>query len=82
MSPSTVEWSLPTTGVCLRQGDIIRTERNTPQELSDLWMILTSDCDLARAKHYGRLTCVPVMTMRRYLELFIFPSDVEMRSFE
>ncbi|MEA5365414.1 hypothetical protein VA596_38210 [Amycolatopsis sp., V23-08] len=30
-------------------------------------LVLTADCDLAHAKHRGRVTCVPLLTAREYL---------------
>ncbi|SDM91588.1 hypothetical protein SAMN04488074_12936 [Lentzea albidocapillata subsp. violacea] len=51
----------------LRQGDVLEAA----DPAASLWqrhlVVLTADCDLARAKHHGRVTCVPVLTEHEYL---------------
>lgn len=36
-------------------------------------MVVTADCDLAYAKHSGRITCVPLLTADEYLLEIYFP---------
>jgi hypothetical protein len=51
----------------LRQGDVLEAA----DPAASLWqrhlVVLTADCDLARAKHHGRVTCIPVLTEHEYL---------------
>jgi len=54
----------------IRQGDVLRAVDHT----ADMWhrwlIVLTADCDLARAKHGGALSCVPVLEYSNYLSTF------------
>lgn len=40
-------------------------------------MIVTGDCDIARNKHAGRLTYVPVLAARAYLSIFWLPRRLD-----
>ncbi len=57
----------------LRQGDVLRPLKDQ----GDLWdgisIVVTADCDIARSKHAGRLTCVPILSASSYLALFYMP---------
>ncbi|WP_338760895.1 hypothetical protein V7968_32605 [Nocardia vulneris] len=50
----------------LRQGDVLEATAT-----ASLWerhlLVITADCDLARGKHRGRVTCVPLLTAPEYL---------------
>lgn len=61
-SDEAVEWAFPPTGDRLCQGDVLASS-----ESSELAMILTADCDLAQRKNYGRLLCVPTLTLESYV---------------
>jgi hypothetical protein len=57
----------------LQQGDVLRS-LEPPAEIWDATVIVvTADCDLAKTKHAGRLTCVPVLPAPVYLSLFYAP---------
>ena len=66
------EWTEPPTGGPIRQGDVI----SSVGETSDVWrrnlVVITADCDLAKAKHDGALTCVPILRLTDYLLMFRF----------
>jgi hypothetical protein len=57
-------------GLPLRQGDVLISA----DQVSDSWLkiliVLTADCDLAREKHGGALSCIPVLTQDDYLIRF------------
>lgn len=54
----------------LRQGDVLQSLSTAPDRWRELLVILTADCDLARSKHAGALTCVPLLRSTDYLLLF------------
>jgi hypothetical protein len=51
----------------LSQGDLLVSTDPS----ADLLMVMTTDCDLARDKHHGRLTCLGLWPMERYLSEFV-----------
>jgi hypothetical protein len=56
----------------VRQGDIIR--RIQPVDAwDDVAIVVTADCDIARDKHAGRLTCVPLVPAEAYLSAYFLP---------
>lgn len=57
----------------LRQGDVIRPLESTDDPWNGIAIIVTADCDIARSKHSGRLTCVPVLPASTYLSFFYMP---------
>jgi hypothetical protein len=60
----------------LRQGDVIRPLTFSEDPWSGSAVIVTADCDLARNKHNGRLTCVPVLPIEKYLSMFYMPDRI------
>jgi hypothetical protein len=64
------EWTDLHVGMPLRQGDVLSSVGRTPDPWRQHLVVLTADCDLARAKHGGALTCVPVLTYTDYLLSF------------
>jgi hypothetical protein len=61
----------------LRQGDVVRSLAARPDPWEDLAIIVTTDCDIARGKHAGRLTCVPVLPAQAYLSAYYLPRRIE-----
>ncbi|WP_433231430.1 hypothetical protein ACQP2H_05610 [Micromonospora sp. CA-248260] len=51
----------------LRQGDIIEAVAAGASMWQRHLLVITADCDLAFAKHQGRVTCVPLLTTDEYL---------------
>lgn len=51
----------------LRQGDVLEAVDTAASCWQRHLLVLTADCDLAHAKHRGRVTCVPLLTAREYL---------------
>ena len=66
------EWSELHSGQPVRQGDVLAAIRHEPDAWRELLVVLTADCDLARAKHGGALSCVPLLTHGNYLLTFRF----------
>jgi hypothetical protein len=60
-------------GSSLRQGDVIRPLESDNDPWNGIAIVVTADCDLARSKHAGRLTCVPVLPASTYLSFFYMP---------
>jgi len=60
----------------LRQGDVVRSLAARPDPWEDLAIIVTADCDIARNKHAGRLTCVPVLPAHAYLSTYYLPHRI------
>jgi hypothetical protein len=56
----------------LRQGDVLRWPKNTAF-LEMAGVVVTADCDLARGKHWGRLSVVPVFALGDYVEELLAP---------
>ena len=54
----------------LRQGDIIEGCSPTLDAWSKFGIIVTADCDLARDKHNGIVSYVPILELSDYLRLF------------
>jgi hypothetical protein len=51
----------------LRQGDVLESVDPEVSCWQRHLLVLTADCDLAHAKHRGRVTCVPLLTAQEYL---------------
>ncbi|GAA1971849.1 hypothetical protein [Amycolatopsis minnesotensis] len=51
----------------LRQGDVLEATAPGASFWERHLLVLTADCDLARGKHRGRVTCVPLLTAPEYL---------------
>jgi hypothetical protein len=59
----------------LSQGDVIVWEE--PQDFqSKAAVIVTADCDLAKGKHWGRVTVIPMVPVRNYLEEVYLPNQL------
>lgn len=59
----------------LSQGDVIVWEE--PQDFqSKAAVVVTADCDLARGKHWGRITVVPLVQIEHYLEDVYLPKQL------
>lgn len=58
----------------LRQGDVLEAVHPEASRWQRHLVVLTADCDLARAKHLGRVTCVPLLTEQEYLLEMQIPS--------
>lgn len=56
----------------LCQGDIIQGCKPTSDAWSKFGIIVTADCDLARDKHHGIISYVPILELSDYLRLFPF----------
>jgi hypothetical protein len=64
----------------LQQGDIVEFESpvdSGPDILRRWGIIVTADCDLARHKHRGYLSYVPILTVDDYVSEFLLPKLVE-----
>lgn len=57
----------------LRQGDVIEAVDAEATKWRRHLLVITADCDFARAKHQGRVTCVPLLTQDEYLLEFQVP---------
>jgi hypothetical protein len=65
----------------LRQGDVFRWEsQQPPWELHGI--LVTADCDIARRKHGGILSYVPVLALADYWRLFTLPARIETQVLE
>jgi hypothetical protein len=52
----------------LRQGDVIEWHQAQQDRWRSAGIIVTADCDIAKGKHSGILSYVPVLTLEQYLE--------------
>jgi hypothetical protein len=59
----------------LSQGDVIVWEENQDFQ-SKAAVIVTADCDLAKGKHWGRITVVPLVPIENYLEEVYLPKQL------
>lgn len=57
----------------LAQGDVLESVDPTAPMWTNLLVVITADCDLAHAKHQGRVTCVPLLPASSYLQEFWLP---------
>lgn len=64
------EWAEPPAHAPLRQGDVLAAVQEGGDPWRDLLVVITADCDLAKDKHEGALTCVPVLRLEHYLLQF------------
>lgn len=60
----------------LSQGDVIVWSGNQDC-LAKAAVIVTADCDLARGKHWGRVTVVPIIPAQEYFDQFYLPKQLE-----
>lgn len=58
--------------VPLQQGDVLRWPTATAF-LEMAGVVVTADCDLARGKHWGRLSVVPIFALGSYVEELLAP---------
>lgn len=61
----------------LSQGDVIVWEEAQDFQ-SKAAVVVTADCDLARGKHWGRITVVPLVPVENYLEEVYLPKQLEL----
>lgn len=61
----------------IRQGDVFRFHDTHEDAWQRLGVIVTGDCDIARNKHAGRVTYVPILPAHSYLSMFWLPRRVE-----
>ncbi|MDE0777897.1 MAG: hypothetical protein OSB43_16600 [Nocardioides sp.] len=66
------EWTEPPAGGPIRQGDVISSVVDSAELWRQNLVVITADCDLAKAKHDGALTCVPILRLTDYLRIFRF----------
>ena len=59
----------------LSQGDVIVWEE-TQDFQSKAAVVVTADCDLAKGKHWGRVTVVPLVPIGNYLEEVYLPKQL------
>lgn len=61
----------------LGQGDLLRPLEPSKDPWEGMLIVVTADCDLAKYKHAGRLSCVPVLPAATYLAIFYMPKRIE-----
>jgi hypothetical protein len=61
----------------LGQGDLLRPLEPSKDPWEGMLVVVTADCDLAKYKHAGRLSCVPVLSADTYLAIFYMPKRIE-----
>lgn len=66
------EWLALTVDQPVRQGDILKALHLESDPWRRLLVVITADCDLAKDKHGGALTCIPVLDAEHYLMSFRF----------
>lgn len=59
----------------LSQGDVIVWEENQDFQ-SKAAVVVTADCDLAKGKHWGRITVVPLVPVGSYMEEVYLPKQL------
>ncbi|WP_421178615.1 hypothetical protein [Aeromonas enteropelogenes] len=59
----------------LSQGDIILW-RDSSASFEKLGIVVTADCDLARNKHWGRVSVVPVLSIDKYFSDLFIPNQL------
>lgn len=59
----------------LSQGDVIAWDKAQDFQ-SKAAVIVTADCDLAKGKHWGRITVVPLIPIEHYLEEVYLPKQL------
>lgn len=64
------EWTELEPGSPVRQGDVLVTLTSDDDPWRQLLVVLTADCDLAKAKHGGAITCLPILHHVEYLLTF------------
>ena len=61
----------------LRQGDVFEWLGDTADCWRQLGIVITADCDIAREKHRGLISYVPVLPLEGYLSRFYLPKQLE-----
>jgi hypothetical protein len=59
------------------QGDILELLVDDAEGWNRWGIVVTADCDILRDKHGGRLTYVPVVSVKTYLSEFFFPQRLK-----
>ena len=73
MDPRYPEWTELDSHAPVRQGDVLISINPSEDPWRAMLVVLTADCDLAKSKHDGALTCVPILTASDYLLKFRYP---------
>lgn len=60
----------------LSQGDVIRWGTQEDCMLK-AGIVVTADCDLAKGKHWGKVTVVPLISATEYFDQFYLPKQLE-----
>lgn len=60
----------------VQQGDFLHWKTH-PDPLYRNSVVVTADCDLARGKHWGKVTVVPVLSVAEYAEMLVAPRILE-----
>jgi hypothetical protein len=68
-APPFPEWAELQPSQPVRQGDVL-SAIGQEDRWHELLVVLTADCDLARSKHGGALSCVPLLSHTDYLLIF------------
>lgn len=66
------EWADLKPSEPIRQGDVLASIAPSSDPWRQLVFVLTADCDLARSKHGGALSCIPILSCSDYLIRFRF----------
>lgn len=62
----------------LSQGDVIVWEESQDFQ-SKAAVVVTADCDLAKGKHWGRITVVPMVPVAHYMEEVYLPKQLALQ---
>lgn len=65
----------------LSQGDVILWDQAQDFQ-SKAAVVVTADCDLAKGKHWGRITVVPLIPIKNYLEEIYLPKQLALQEGE
>lgn len=80
-APGYCECDAVTDASPLCQGDVFSwLDQSTSGQWGEFGIIITADCDLARQKHSGRLSFVPVLQLSDYLRNFVVPRRIHRAS--
>ena len=66
------EWTELAFGEPVRQGDVLTRIQPGDDPWRNMLVVLTADCDLARAKFGGAISCLPIFDCEQYLLQFRF----------
>jgi hypothetical protein len=62
-----LEWEVPSSDIPVRQGDLLVKKDGVSARVTEVVVVITADCDIAREKHEGAIAALRVISFADYV---------------